>query len=57
MPEYIQPTKYGPGPRIIPKLDINQSPTVGLASPWMPGYDNNLRPEYNQEWHRSSNQP
>ena len=57
MPEFVQMTKNGPGARLaIPVLSMNQSPTVGLSSPWEPQYDKMYRPEYNQQWHRSENQ-
>lgn len=50
MPEYIQLTKNGPGPRLkLPPLGNNAPETVGLSSPWEPSYDKNLRPEFNQE--------
>jgi len=57
MPEFVQMTKNGPGARLaIPQLSMNQSPTVGLSSPWEPQYDKMYRPEYNQQWHRAENQ-
>lgn len=39
-----------------PFLPETGSPSISLKYAYDPSYDKNLRPEYNQEWHRADNQ-